>query len=428
MELSNGRRVRPKSLFNPTRRGSMRAIFFALTGTLIATSVANIGASGIPFFYLAFFLPVAALAFPDARLTWHHLHSRSLHILVLIGAVGAALFATTVLQLITLDLKDPGSEVTHLVSRLCFLAYFAICQTCLQEETVSKTLVWLRRFLIIVCVYGAYQLAAKQLDLPLFLDWLRNNQSFYTYEYDTAGWIALVRATSIYAEPSQATVPILVLFILNIRLKTKPLSKFTGWLALLLFTMATFSRSAWAVLLTAAVVSFLFRSATLCRLAQTKRQTVAVASLLLLVIMPVWGFIRANGEGDLSAQERSAGIVLGVYMIKDAPVLGLGWNSFGVMAQHYAALPVDLDATIDFSMIHNTVVSYVQQAGLAGFLLASLPIILLARWSTAPAWMTCTTLASFLVASEIGDIGYSSLTWLWIALLINMNAREASSG
>jgi O-antigen ligase len=112
-------------------------------------------------------------------------------------------------------------------------------------------------------------------------------------------------------------------------------------------------------------------------------------------------------------------------MIQDAPILGFGWNSFGDVAQRYAAVPLDVDADIDFSIIHNTVISDMQQAGLSGFVLAALPFIVLIGWSTAPTWMTFCTLASFLVAAELGDIGYSSLTWLWLALLINMKSAAA---
>lgn len=416
----------PAVLINhSTQPRSIGALFFALTGTLIATSVANIGSSGIPFFYLAFLLPVVAVAFPSGGLLLSRLDSRSLSVLVLIGMVATALVGTTLLQLVTLDLRDPGSEVMHLGSRLCFLVYFAIALTWLRDEIVTKTLIWLRRLLIVACAYGAYQLAAKLFGLPLFLDWLRNNQSFFAYDYDVAGWIGIIRATSIYAEPSQATIPILVLFMLNIQIKTSRVANFTGWMSLLLFAIATFSRGAWIALSTAAVVSLLFRSATLCRLVQTKRITLAASTLVLLLILPVWGFVRANGYGDLSAQERSGGIVLGVKMIQNAPILGFGWNSFGFMALRYAAVPLDVDATIDFDIIHNTVVSYVQQAGLSGLALAALPFVLVAGWSAAPSWMTCTTLASFLIGAEFGDIGYSSLTWLWIALLLNMGSAKA---
>ncbi len=412
---------------NPTRPSPVGAIFFALTGTLIATSIVNVGSSGIPFFYLAFLLPIVSVAFPVRWYVRRRLDSQSLRALISTGAVALGIVGTTLLHLITIKLGNPRSEVVHLVSRLCFLVYFSIALIWVREGVASKTIIWLRRLLIVACLYGVYQLAAIALGLPLFLDWLRNNLSFFNYGYDTAGWIAIARATSIYAEPSQATIPILVLFMLNIRVKTSPVWSFIGWLSLLMFTVATFSRSAWIGLFVAAGVSVLFRSAALCRLIQNKRLALAVITLSFLVLMPVWGFVLANDgtEGDLSAQERSGGIVLGVHMIKDAPILGSGWNSFGDMVPRYSHVSLDVDPSLNFGIVHNTVVSYVQQAGLSGLALASLPFVLVAVWSTAPAWMTCSTLASFLIATESGDIGYSSLTWLWVALLVNMGAADA---
>jgi len=409
----------------PNRLSSIGAVFFAVTGTLIATSIVNIGSSGVPVFYLAFLIPVIASAF---SVNSERPYSRLSRVWVPVVAVGIALIVTTMLQLVTIPIKDTGSEVMHLVSRLCFLVYFVIAQTWLRDETLQKTLIWLRRLLIVACAYGVYQIVAKFLGWPLFLDWLRNNRSFYIYDYDMGGWVGIIRATSIYAEPSQATIPILVLFMLNLRIKSSSMSTFAGWLTLVLFTLATFSRGVWATLLVAIAASLLFRSVKLCALVETKRLALTAVVLVLLLVLPVWGFIRANsndGTDDLSAQTRSGGIVLGVHMIQDAPILGFGWNSFDDVAQHYAAVPLDVDADIDFSIIHNTVISDMQQAGLSGFVLAALPFIVLIGWSTAPTWMTFCTLASFLVAAELGDIGYSSLTWLWLAILINMKSAAA---
>jgi hypothetical protein len=404
--------------------GPAIAIFFALTGTLMATSVFNVGNSGIAFFYLVFLLPLIRLVFPGRSSIRNKPDPRSRAMTIVIGITITALLATTVLQMIILTLRDSGSEVIHLVSRLSFLLYFLIAQRYLQAEMLTETFLWLRRFLIAVCAYGVYQLPAKLLGLPLFLDWLRNNRSFDTYSYDTAGWIGLVRATSIYAEPSQATIPILVLFILNLNIKSSAFSKVVGWVALILFTIMTFSRTAWLAVVVETLSWLLFRSQKFSRIVLIRRAPVLTATLLLFLISPIWGFIEAGDNVDLSAQERSGGIVLGMQMIKDAPLLGLGWNSFGDAAVRYSTVAPSVSSSVDFGFIHNMLVSYVQQAGLSGLFLAALPFILLVCWSTAPSWITYATVASFLVTAELGDIGYSSLTWLWLALLINSGFVE----
>jgi O-antigen ligase len=410
---------------SPSRVVSFCGIFFALTGALTATSILNVGNSGISFFYLVFPLPFISLIFPRSRFASNDSDKRSLGITLLISTVIAALLATTTLQLILLNSIDPKSEIVHLLSRLGFLLYFVISQRYLRGEILTRSLLWLRRFLIAFSVYGVYQVPAKLLGLPLFLDWLRNNRSFDMYAYDTAGWIGTIRATSIYAEPSQATIPLLVLFMLNVSIKASTASKVGGWAALVLFTIVSFSRTAWIAVFAVALVVFLFRLPKFPNMVLARHSTIMAATLLILFLSPVWGFLDAGDNPDLSAQERSGGVVLGLHMIKDAPILGYGWNSFENVSPLYANVDLSASSSIDFLAIHNMVVSYAQQAGLSGLLLAALPFLLLIQWSTAPPWMTCGTLVSFLVAAGLGDIGYSSLTWLWLALLLNVRfAKE----
>jgi hypothetical protein len=399
-------------------------MLFALTGVLIATSIFNVGDSGISFFYLVFFVAFLGLIFPSGWLPWVLMDRESLKIILLISVVGTALFATTLMQILAGE-QDGSRELVHLVSRLSFLAYFVVALRFLNGDILEKTLIWIRRFLIVICAYGAYQVPAKLLGLPLFLDWLRNNHSFLMYDYNDAGWISIARANSIYAEPSETVIPILVLFMLNIYLKASKISKLVAWTSLTLFAVATFSRTVWIGLVVAAVAWVCSRSTRLEAVFRKRRFPVLVLTLILLLALPLWGLIGADSGGDLSAQERSGDIVVGLSAIKDAPLFGHGWNSFSDVASRYTDVALFIDPEVNFTFIHNMVVSYMQQAGLSGLSLAALPFALLICWSKAPPWMTFSTLASFLFTAEVGDIGYSSLTWLWIALLINMNARSA---
>jgi O-antigen ligase len=412
-----------------SRWTSTTALLFALSGVLIATSIFNIGESGIAFFWVLFPLVAFRLLFRSGWLPSIYGDKKSFDVLMLTAAVAIALFATTVLHIVVEE-REPSSELVHLISRLSFLVYFVVAERLLRGEIVDRTLVWIRRLLLVVCAYGAYQLPAKLLGMPLFLDWLRNNRSLLMYDYNEAGWIGIARANSIYAEPSQATVPILVLLILNIHLDASKTSKVLGWIVLVLFAVATFSRTAWIVVATA-IIAWLWsrsRHALALSLLGKRRSLLITGTLILFLVLPFWGLIEANSDGDLSAQERSGGIVVGLNSIKDAPLLGHGWNSFADVARRYSDIPIFLDPQIDFGFIHNMIISYVQQAGLSGLLLAALPFFLLIYWSTAPPWITYSTLASFLIAAEFGgDIGYSSLTWLWIALLINMKTASQAN-
>ncbi len=406
---------------------SSEAAFFALTGVLIATSVANIGKSGISFFYLTFLIPLLSLAFPYYVFIQHRLNVTSMKMLFWIYFTALAISITTMLQIV-LGMREAGEEIVHLSSRLSFILYLVVAQRCLRGKVVLKTLVWLRRLLIIICAYGIYQLPAKVFGLPLFLDWLRNNQSFNFYDYDAAGWIGMIRATSIFAEPSQATIPIVVLFMLNLQINSCLISKVTGWVVLVLFTTVTFSRTAWVTLLVTSGVFVACQSSTLCRKFRVWRLALTAVVLALLLLLPAWAFIRSNNDSDLSKQERSASIILGYHMIMDSPLIGFGWNSFGDLGSRYDSVALPADSSIDFKFIDNMVLSYIQQVGLSGFLLAALPFILIVFWSTSEPWITYSTLASFLVAAELGgDVGYSPLMWLWIVLLTNRDHLQILS-
>jgi len=409
-----------------SRWTSLGALFFALTGVLAATSIVNAGDSGLGFYYLVFGVVFASLPFPSGWLPWLRVDSESLKAFAFVGTVATLLLATTVLHVIWIQ-QEARSEIVHLVSRLAFLGYFVVAQAYLQGEMLTKTLLWLRRSLMVICAYGVYQIPAKLLGFPLFLDWLRNNRSLLMYDYNEAGWVNLVRANSIYAEPSQAAVPMVVLFILNVYVRTSKASRIFGWTVLVLFGAVSFSRTAWVALAMATIALLLARSSAVRNVLLTKHFALIVAFLVALLLLPFWAVIGANGDADLSAQERSAGIVLGINTIKDAPILGHGWNSFKDIAEKYSDVPLAIDPEIEFTFIHNMVISYFEQAGLAGFLLAALPFILIILWSTGPPWMSLVTLLAFLFAAEFGnDIGYYSLTWLWIALLINMKCADSS--
>ena len=388
---------------------------------LVATSIVNVGDSGIAFFYLLLLIPLLAFIFPNRWFFADPGDANSLGIAILVIIAAAALIGTTFLQLFTINVVEPKGEFVHLVSRLSFLAYFAVAQRYVRGEFAVNTMVWLRRLLLVVCAYGIYQVPANLLGLPLFLDWLRNNKSFLMYSYDASSWVGLIRANSIFAEPSQATVPIIVLFMLNLLVGGTTASKICSWAVLMGFVVATFSRTGWVALLALVGALMLTRSQRVQQVFRTKRTGLMAATFVAFLVLPLWGVIGANDNSDLSAQERSASIVLGLHMIKTSPILGYGWNSFPDVAARHTDIPLAVDPEIEFNFVHNMVISYIQQTGIAGLLLAFLPFILIIRWSTAPAWMNCATLASFLVTAELSDIGYTPLTWLWMALLINMN-------
>ena len=403
----------------PSHDQTLLGFFFALTGALIATSIINIGDSGVPLFCLALAMPAAALIFAGFWSQYFTFSRSALYFLLSIGSIFLLLCVATFFQ-IALNIQSPSRGLPHAVIRLSFLAYCVVCVVFLRGGTLLACLRWLRRILAILALYGVYQLPAKLLGLPLFLDWLRNNHSFSLYNYDTAGWVSLVRATSIYAEPAQCAVPVVVLVLLNIYLPAPRFSKKLVWVAVTLFALLTFSRTIWVAIFALIIAMIVSRSQDFRR--QFQRHTVAFSGLLLLItlMMPIWAFLGSNYKADLSRQERAGSVVIGLQLVKQHPILGSGWNSYETLMPGYQIDVENVSPDVTFSTIHNMFVSYAQQAGIAGFLLALFPFAVMLFLSEAPLGLRLASVLSLLTAAELGgDVAYSSLFWLWVAIILN---------
>src|SRR5579872_391890 len=403
---------------------SLGGFLIALTGVLVATSLVNTSSSGLPVFYLAVLIPLFSGLNPHSIFLAAKARWSEAALYFFTALVAIALAAVTSIQTIWFSL-DLSSQTTHLIARLMFLIYFAICIRYVRGDFAFSTLVWLRRLPIGCFLYGIYQLPAKLLGLPLFLDWLRNNKSYMFYGYDAAGWTAMVRSTSIFAEPSQATIPVAVAVLLNLRLPLGKLSRFFGWLAISAFTLTCASRSLWLTLLALLVGYNLWRFRRLRPWLVRRRALPVIVLIAIVLITPTWSFIASRSpDADISEQERSGGIVAGIYTIRDSPLIGFGWNSAIRRADDYlrsSSLPNA--ANVQGGFIDNMLVSYWEQAGLAGLLLALYPLLVVWRWAdTAPELRWATLLVLVAAGGFGGDIGYVSLTWLWMALLVNMGS------
>jgi hypothetical protein len=400
---------------------SVAGLLIALTGVLIDTSVFNTSTSGIPFYYLMLLIPLLSGLNPQSPFLSATTHGAELEIYVTVGLQAAALICVTMIQIAWFSL-DGASEFVHLSARIMPLVYFAICIRYVRRQFALSTLYWLRRILIVVFLYGVYQLPAKFLGLPLFLDWLRNNKSNLLYKYDAAGWTDMIRSTSIFSEPSQAMIPIIVAILLNLYLPAGRLSRIIGWLSIIAFSLASASRSSWLAIAGLIFGCFISKVGML-RPWLTRRRFVTLAAIIIaILILPSWALIDANmSHTDLSQQERSGSVLLGISMIQNSPLIGFGWNSAGRIADKYlrqSTLPAA--ANIQGEFIQSMPVSYWEQAGLAGLMLAVLPLFAIWKWHSASPGLRWGTLCSFLVAGGVADFGYISLSWLWIALLVNM--------
>lgn len=416
--------TRVVSYESPKAAQSALGIFFALTGALIATSIFNLGDSGIPVFCLAFLVPVLAAPFAWQSSQYFPVTRKEWTPLLSMAAVFLLLSLVTFFQ-IALNRESATGDLSHAVIRLSFLVYSSICIFFLHGEAFRKCLHWLRRILTVVALYGIYQLPAKILGLPLFLDWLRNNRSFDFYDYDKAGWVSLVRANSIYAEPGQCTVPILVLILLNIYLPAPRYSKLIVWFAALAFAFATFSRTTWLALVTLIAAIVISRVKTFRKESEWGTMLVAALLVLITLIMPLWAFYGGNFQSDLSRQERAGSIVIGLHLVGEHPWIGSGWNSYQTLMPSYQLNVEGVSPYVRFGTIHNMFVSYAEQAGIAGFVLGIFPFLLMLYYSEAPNGLRLGSILSLLAVAELGgDVAYSSLFWLWVAIVLNWPAPE----
>jgi O-antigen ligase len=274
--------------------------------------------------------------------------------------------------------------------------------------------------LILAALYGIYQVPAKLLGMPLFLDWLRNSRSLGQYDFDTAGWIAVVRATSIFAEPAAAAVPVIVLAILNLTVPASRFSKFIGWFATLGFALLTFSRTIWIGLGVAIAMFAVGKMRSV-----QKHINVVTPSLfvLLAIATPLVPLLSTSvtTSDDLSKQERVGSVVLAVRLIEQRPFIGSGWNSYETLLPQVSTSGLDIDPAAGPTHIHNMFLAYIEQAGIAGLILAFFPLIIIILSVNVPLEIRLASFFGFLVLGESADILYTALPWFWIAIVWKMN-------
>jgi O-antigen ligase len=406
-----------QSTLKTSRIESFLGLFFALSGALIATSLINVGDSGVPFYFITVAVPFVAIVLPGSKVLHPNVTRCKMQMLFYITVTLFLALLSTYCRLL-FNLQPGSSEIFHLISRVGVLGYFGVSLYFLTGHVFKACLIWLRRLLIFISIYGIYQLPAKLLGLPLFLDWLRNNKSYGMYDYDAAGWARFVRATSIYAEPAQAAVPILVLILLNTNLKTTGYSKAIGWIAALSFTLFTFSRTAWLALATLILVAAIGRRSFIDKLFRTKKPYVAAAVISIALLMPLWAYFGIGANVDESRQERAGSVLIGIQLIKLHPIIGSGWNSYETLMPQYPIALNNINNDVEFKTIHNMFVGYMEQSGIPGLLLVVLPFSLILLKSKAPPELILSSVISFMIIAELGsDLG--SLFWIWAAIVIN---------
>lgn len=157
-------------------------------------------------------------------------------ILLSAGALGTVLFS-----------ENPNWLQFGRWLMIVFILYSSVSLFSLAFQTDERQ--FLARTLILMtfvfCFYGFYQFIANYLNLPYFLQFLRNNHSYFRSAYNDyyGGWVSIGRIYTLFVEPSFYAMFLFLMLILLLYSDFKKWTKIVFALVFLLNLMLTFSRS-----------------------------------------------------------------------------------------------------------------------------------------------------------------------------------------
>jgi hypothetical protein len=233
----------------------------------------------------------------------------------------------------------------QLAVRLLFVAYGVAVYIRLRAQSsisaaASNGAFWTLRILL---AYGVYEVFAKFFGWPLFLTFLLNNPSYSNaleVTSEMSGWALFFRAQSIWPEPSFAILPIALFFVLSDG-EGRGIGKMDFTL-IVLFAIATFSRSVWIGL---AVILF-------ARLKFARKRQVFL-SIGVAIIFTI-GMLNVKEDADWSASVRTATALQGFQIANENFFKGIGFNKFK---------DTSLAAVTGESVVHNTFSNYIASMG-----------------------------------------------------------------
>lgn len=392
-------------------RGKWVAVLLAASGLLMNTALFNAGTVGIPIFYGALVLILAAQV---SGLAGNHEWRVPRDAMVVFAFGTAVLFAVMALQAFA-AVGDESRELKQVASRSAFLVLFVVSASVLRSMALSaRTLRYLVRGIQMALIYGFYQVAAGVLKLPLVLDFLRNSKSFQFSESGVSGWLQQFRAFSIWAEPSFCALPVgILLYYLMYESRSK-WEKRLWWPVSIAFSVITFSRVVWAVVGLALLQSVAVHPALRAGILRRSFEKWKYAVVVLVALGGLqWATVADKFAKDESTLIRSSSVIIGTKIFMEHPLLGTGFNSFAQLGDKYAMYYTEESATL----VHNLFISYAQQLGVFGLALAFLPImyVLALPISLEKRWFTAMTFV--LIGTLGGDFLYFSMAWVFLAAL-----------
>lgn len=385
----------------------MRMFLFLSSLSLVAFAFAiyNTGSFGIPFFWVTGFLGfiLSKSSVPKSVLYAFIFQLFSLAVLLLVHPNEIQLFQSVARLMIVLSVL--GISKLLLTNKAC------------AEAFVSYSFV-----ILSVCfVYGIYELYAKLQGKPLFLDVMSNNSSFEVTDGHTlSSWIGFYRSRSIWPEPSSASIPIITYFLI---LFNRPKFGLIFTLLPIGFAALTFSRTVWFVTVVLLLLHFILFITNRMRIKDKivfnlflKTRILHVIFVLIILGINFWPFIVSSFFNDLSVNGRSASILVGGRIFWDYPFFGTGFNSYATFEPfyHYGIFNYKAEGS---SL--NIFTSYLQQAGIIGFVFIITPLYVI--WKQKTVYVAHRIIAIFsllLVGSLAGDVFYYAILWACVLVFV----------
>ena len=309
---------------------------------------------------------------------------------------------------------NPQVQLVQCIARTTWPTYFTM--SIIFYRAAKAEYVFFKALLCLGCVYvlyGFYDISAQIYGLPHFLEFVRNNHSTYVSTAVTGGWIGLPRISSLAAEPSLTSTPIMIFFA-TCAIMLTGWRRNTGFLLLIIFTIGTAARSLWLV----AAISVIgtmgaklaeYFSSDLNRARWSKASLAAGCFLLPILLLSIRLSVPSDDK-DFSIQERQEATRAGFELFQSNPVVGLGFEAKNVYYRNYADRLSNFTTTP--TVIHNGLAAYISSLGVIGFLMFEIPFLLIVidgnlsfRWKVY--WLSV-----MLMLLQIGDLTYQSSFWV----------------
>lgn len=385
-------------------------------GLLQNTAIINTDSFGIPIFYGV--IPILLLVVLYTLLSGSLLLNERVFTFGFFMVFGL-LMAMSVH--ILFEVNDTWIEIKQFVARFnlvlfCLLTYLFIW----VRHLYASAFIYTKNSLKMVILYGIYQFIGNIYGWPLFLDFLRNNVSFGLEKLHLyGGWLTSIRAYSIWTEPSFSAMPI-GLFIYCLIYHSKSREKFVWGFLVLVYSVLTFSRVVWGVVIVMAMVSvgiIAFKKFKMMRVLDGIKSFMVILAILALSLSLT--FVVPILMDDLSAVKRSSTIVIGFRIFLDNLWFGSGMNSYPLLEKNYSYGLYNPEEIL----VQNLFVGFAQQMGLLGIFLSLLPIFTILSFKNISLEKRLFLITpSVFVGSLGGDFYYMPFFWLIFAMAAAENS------